>query len=171
MAVRLRPPAHRVARSAVALWAIYGLFGALVLGAIGAGVAFGLDSWQPAWLPGVVAEHVWWAPWIGLVLAAPGLLIEPLWRYTVHRWEVSGDVVYTLSGWFDREWRLVPISRIQTVDTTAGALERTFGLATLRIRTASHVGSSEISGLPAPVARSLAHELAERAGELRDDAT
>lgn len=167
----LRPPAHRIGRGAILMWAIQGLFGLGVLVGLGALVAWLLSAWAPPWLPAVVATRVWWAPWIGLAFGLPGVLIEPVGRYLVHRWEVTDETVYTLSGVLEREWRLVPISRIQTVDTTRGLLERMLGLATLRIRTASHAGSSDIPGLPAGTAAGLANDLAVAAAALRDDAT
>lgn len=167
----MRPPENRIGRAAIAQWTIEGVFGAAVLTGVGVLVAWLLSTWTPGWLPGLVASRVWWAPWIGLIVGAPGMLIEPTGRYLIHRWEVTDESVYTLSGVFQREWRLVPISRIQTVDTTRGELERMLGLATLRIRTASHAGSSDIPGLPAEPAGELAHRLATTAATLRDDAT
>lgn len=167
----MRPPAHRIGRNAILMWTIEGFFGAAFLVALGAALAWVLSTWAPAWLPEVVATRVWWAPWVGLVFGLPGLLIEPTGRYLVHRWEVTEEALYTLSGVFEREWRLVPISRIQTVDTTRGMLERMLGLATLRVRTASHAGSSNIPGLPAGIAARLAHDLTRAAAALRDDAT
>lgn len=153
------------------LWSIHGVIGAAVLIGMGAVIAVVVSTWDPGWLPGIIANHIGWAPWVGLAVGLPGLVIEPTWRYLVHRWEVTPEVVYTRSGWFEREWRLVPISRIQTVDTTRGFLEQVLGLATLRIRTASYAGSSDIPGLRADVASWVAHGLAERASALRDDAT
>jgi membrane protein YdbS with pleckstrin-like domain len=107
------------------------------------------------------------------VAVAGGLtvVVAPMWRYHVHRWEVSSDVVYTRTGWFSRHWLLVPVSRIQTVDTGQGWVERLLGLATLRVHTASHLGSSKVSGLPLRTATELAAELARRAHARRDDAT
>lgn len=166
----LRPPAQRVGRAAIVMWAVEGLFAAGVFVGLGALVAWIVSAWAPEWLPAPVASRLWWAPWIGLVIGLPGVLVEPIGRYLVHRWEVTQEAVYTLSGVFEREWRLVPISRIQTVDTTRGPLERILGLATLRIRTASHAGSSDIPGLPAATAADLTHTLAAAAAAVRDEA-
>ena len=80
-------------------------------------------------------------------LALVAVVIEPLWRYRVHRWEVTEDAVYTLEGWLTRTWRIVPISRIQTVDTTRGPLQQLLGLTSIRVRTASHAGSTSIEQL------------------------
>ena len=96
-----------------------------------------------------------------LVIAVPGLLITlvmPGWRRTVHRWEATDDAVYASSGWLWRRWRVVPVSRVQTVDTTQGGLERMFRLARVVLTTASPRGTLPIAGLD----HRVAHELAER---------
>lgn len=142
-------------------------------------LSIGVSAWMAslgtagtaAWLPTALSARSEWLPFVAVALVLPNLLIAPTWRYRVHRWEINADVVYTRTGWFDREWRLVPVSRIQTVDTKQGWLERSLGLATLKIDTASYAGSSQIEGLPARRATELADELARRAHELRDDAT
>jgi len=110
-------------------------------------------------------------PVIIAVVGGVTVVVAPLWRYRVHRWEVSSDVVYTRTGWFSRHWLLVPVSRIQTVDTGQGWVERLLGLATLRVHTASHLGSSKVTGLPLRTAIALAADLAHRAHARRDDAT
>ena len=104
-------------------------------------------------------------------LALVAVVIEPLWRYRVHRWEVTEDAVYTLEGWLTRTWRIVPISRIQTVDTTRGPLQQLLGLTSIRVRTASHAGSTSIEQLRAPLAAAVAHDLGLRANQVRDEAT
>ncbi|MFD8563443.1 PH domain-containing protein [Streptosporangium canum] len=169
--VPLRAPANRVSRKAVTLWLLEQVFWSVVL----VGGSFFLARWIDAdrwsWLPLWLVDGIWWLPVVMAVLVVPGAIVEPFWRYAVHRWEFSGDVVYARSGWISREWAFVPVSRIQTVDKTQGTLERTLGLATVEIRTASHAGSSTIKGLDYEVAAVLAEELARRAEELRDDAT
>nr|WP_306875608.1 PH domain-containing protein [Streptosporangium brasiliense] len=167
----MRAPANPVSRKAVTLWLLEQAFWAVVL----VGGSFLLARWADggrwSWLPGWALDGVWWLPAVVAVLVVPAAIVEPFWRYAVHRWELSGDVVYARSGWISREWAFVPVSRIQTVDKTQGTLERTLGLATVEIRTASHAGSSTIQGLDYEVAAALAEELARRAEELRDDAT
>ncbi|MFA1545672.1 PH domain-containing protein [Actinomadura chokoriensis] len=168
---RLRPPLHRVSPRAIAHWMIE----YLLLWGLASGLSLGVAAWigDSDWdvLPGWVSGRVGWLPYI---IGAAGLLmvtVAPIWRYRVHRWEVSADVVYTRTGWFSREWLLVPVGRIQTVDSKQGWIERILGLATIEVNTASHTGSSEVSGLPVEVATRLAKDLAHRAHDLRDDAT
>jgi membrane protein YdbS with pleckstrin-like domain len=172
MELRLRQPANRVARAAILLWALESLLGVIVFAGVLALAAWGIGSSRPDWLPPALLDNVRWLPVVGgLVAGVPLVIVQPLVRYLVHRWEVTPEVVFTLTGWIDRRWHVVPISRIQTVDTDRGPLERMFGLATLKIHTASHAGSSEIAGLPAEVAGRLAQDLARQANQLRDDAT
>ncbi|WP_461211595.1 PH domain-containing protein, partial [Desulfocurvus sp. DL9XJH121] len=62
------------------------------------------------------------------VVGLPAVLALPRWWFRVHRWEVTDTAVYTRTGWFWQEWRVAPLSRIQTVDTRRGPLEQRFGL-------------------------------------------
>ncbi|WP_246081245.1 MULTISPECIES: PH domain-containing protein [Nonomuraea] len=167
----IRDPANRVSPKAIRLWLfesliafVFFLGGALL-------VAQWLDGSRWWWVPGWYADNSWLLPAAVVVLLLPFLVAEPFVRYAVHRWELSGDVVYARSGFLTREWVFVPVSRIQTVDKGQGWLERMLGLATLEIRTASHAGSSTIKGLDYGEAARLAEQLAHRAEELRDDAT
>src|SRR5699024_8215893 len=76
-------------------------------------------------------------------LALLGLLVTvvmPQWRYRVHRWEITDTAVYTSSGWIWQEWRVAPMSRVQTVDTARGPLQRLFGLSSVTVTTAPAAG-------------------------------
>ncbi|NRQ38604.1 PH domain-containing protein [Nonomuraea sp. NN258] len=167
----LRDPANRVSPKAVRLWLLEALvaFVFFVGGSVIVAQWVGGSGWS--WVPGWFAGNWWVLPAVVGVLTTPFLVAEPFVRYAVHRWELSGDVVYARSGFLTREWVFVPVSRIQTVDKGQGWMERMLGLATLEIRTASHAGSSTIKGLDFAVAAGLAEQLAHRAEALRDDAT
>ncbi|MER6578338.1 PH domain-containing protein [Nonomuraea sp. NPDC001023] len=167
----LRDPAHRVSPKARSLWLLQAAIGFVLFVGGSAVVAgwVGGSGWP--WVPSWFAARSWLLPLVVGVVLTPFLAAEPFIRYAVHRWELSGDVVYARSGFLTREWVFVPVSRIQTVDKGQGWMERLLGLATLEIRTASHAGSSTIKGLDFEVAAGLAERLAHRAEELRDDAT
>ncbi|MQA77447.1 MAG: PH domain-containing protein [Streptosporangiales bacterium] len=163
----MRAPAHTVSRRAVYQWVVEGFVQFAILLAIGLLITW----WNPDFLPDAASRWRWILP---IALGLFGLLfvvVEPVWRYRVHRWEVTAGVVFTRAGWLSREWRVVPVSRIQSVDTQRGVLQRMFGLATLVVQTASHAGSSQIVGLPADVAVRLSFDLAQQANLLEDDAT
>jgi membrane protein YdbS with pleckstrin-like domain len=114
----------------------------------------------PTWLLVIVA----------LLLLAYAVLV-PQWRYLVHRWEVTETAVYTQTGWWARERRIAPMSRVQTVDHREGALSRLFGLATVRITTASSAGALTIEGLDQPRALDLVDSLTRMADSVPGDAT
>lgn len=158
--VDLRPPANLVSRKAVLFWATRAGIGWVVVLA-GEGVWLGLTGWSPL----VVALAV------TAVVAIAHLAVMPQWRFRVHRWETTPQVVYTQSGWINQERRIAPVSRIQTVDTERGPLERLFGLANLTVTTASARGPVQIHGLDIEVAQRLTQELATQTQATPGDAT
>ena len=163
----LREPAHRVDPAARVLWAAEGGLITAVVAAVVVGLGVVVPDGAPGWVELLLAVLRWLLLPIGLV----AVVIEPLWRFRVHRWEVTEEAVYTLEGWLTRTWRIVPVSRIQTVDTTRGPLQQLLGLTSIRVRTASHAGSTSIEQLSAPLATSVAHDLGLRANQVRDEAT
>lgn len=161
-ALRLRPPHHRVDRRAVRWWMTRSLLVTVVLTAV------------PV-VPALIWEPVrFWFLLAGGVIGGVGLLITvvmPLWRFRVHRWEVTDTAVYTSSGWLWQEWRVAPMSRIQTVDTARGPLQRAFGLSSVTVTTASAAGPIEIAGLAHGLATEVADRLTDSTQAIPGDAT
>jgi membrane protein YdbS with pleckstrin-like domain len=108
---------------------------------------------------------------IALAIGVPYMIVMPLWRYRVHRWEVTEDAVYTRTGWLWQEWRIAPMSRIQTVDTARGPLEQAFRLSSVTVTTASAAGPLKIKGLDRAVAEDLVEKLTEVTQAHKGDAT
>ncbi|MGW4478254.1 PH domain-containing protein [Rhodococcus triatomae] len=136
------------------------------------------------WLPVFVAQIVWavldgrWTTWphvtafaVSAVLALAHVTVVPRWRFRVHRWEISDTAVYTRTGWFTQERRIAPITRIQTVDTERGPIDRLLGLATVTVTTASSAGAVRIAALDTDVADTTVARLTEIAGRHQGDAT
>jgi hypothetical protein len=159
-------PAWRLPRSAVWLWGTQGAAESLVAGV--AAACFALFA--PA-SGGPFPVLRWVLPVLAGVYALAAIGVRPLVRYRVHRWEVTGEAVYTLTGWLTRTWTLVPIARIQTVDVTRGVLQQLFGLASIAVLTASSQGTVRVPHLDAGVAERVAEDLARRAEQVRDEAT
>ena len=157
----LREPSQRVSPSARWMW----LVGALLESGF---LFFAYLLIAYVWAP---FDFRWWVSvLVGLALATY-VVVVPLWRYAVHRWEVTDTAVYTQVGWWTRERRIAPMSRIQTVDYSEGAIERLFGLASVTVTTASAAGALEISGLDRALAQRLAEELTVQADAVPGDAT
>lgn len=118
----------------------------------------------------LAAAYLWMEPlrpWLGpptVFVAGLGLVyiaVMPPWRYVVHRWEMTDEAVYSRTGWYVRQWRVAPISRIQTVDSNQGPLEQLMGLATLAVTTASAHGAIYISGIDQEIAAETAQHLTQ----------
>ncbi|MFE3603805.1 PH domain-containing protein [Streptomyces sp. NPDC059142] len=159
---RLRPPNNTLDERAVGWWRAQCLLAALVPVAVL--VVLGVFI-APArgWLLGTAA-----------VLAVLGLVctaLIPVWWFRVHRWEVTGEAVYVRTGFFRQEWRIAPMSRIQTVDTVRGPLEQLFRLSTVIVTTASSKGAVHLRGLDHEVAADLAERLTHITGATPGDAT
>ena len=143
-------------------WAIGGLVPWLVLAA-GQAVWIAFDR-RLLWLHLVIAV-------ITVLGVAISLAVVPLWRYRVHRWELGPQAVYTRTGWLVQERRIAPISRVQTVDTYRGPLDRLFGLANVTVTTASSAGAVHIAALDVAVADHLVAQLTDIAAIGGEDAT
>lgn len=155
-------PANPPSSRAPLVWALAGSVPWLVLAVLQLGWA--VADQRLAWLhAGALAVTA-----LGLLVSA---VVAPLWRYRVHRWDISDQAVYTRTGWLVQERRIAPISRIQTVDTYRGPLERLLGLANVRVTTASSAGAVHIVALDAPVADRVVAQLTDIASLGAGDAT
>jgi membrane protein YdbS with pleckstrin-like domain len=160
--VTLTEPSHPPSARAPLLWAVSGAIPWLVL-AIGQVVWFEVDP-QPVWLHGLAAV-------VTVLGALLHVVVAPLWRYRVHRWDISPQAVYTRTGWLVQERRIAPISRVQTVDTYRGPLDRMLGLANVTVTTASSAGAVHIVALDAQVADRVVAKLTDIAALGSGDAT
>ncbi|MCT7658605.1 PH domain-containing protein [Mycobacterium deserti] len=135
------------------------------------------------WVFLVVAQLVWFTLdrqmlWLNAIAATATVLgivvfvgVVPVWRYRVHRWDIGPQAVYTRSGWLVQERRIAPISRVQTVDTYRGPLDRLFGLANVTVTTASSAGAVRIVALDCDVADRVVAQLTDIAAIGAEDAT
>ncbi|GAA4924311.1 PH domain-containing protein [Streptomyces coeruleoprunus] len=161
-AVRLRPPKNALNERAIGWWRTQLLLStfipAVVLAVLGA-----LIEPTRMWLLAAAAAVT--------VAGLVGTAFFPGWWYRVHRWEVTDDAVYVRTGFVWQEWRIAPMSRIQTVDTVRGPLEQAFRLATVTVTTASAKGALTLQGLDHEVAADLAERLTRITQATPGDAT
>jgi membrane protein YdbS with pleckstrin-like domain len=152
-------PAERLDPRAITLWRITGSLNMLPL-LVGAGVAgaaltrFGGVSLLFGILP-VLAVLILAGVVVGM---APGL------RWRRWRYEIRPDEVDLQRGIFWISRTLVPLARLQHVDTRQGPLQRRFGLSTVVFYTAA--GPNQIPELSTPVAAEVRNRIAELTGEL-----
>ena len=155
------PPRERLDPKARTLWRLSNLLGT--------------GSLLLALVP-IVAGLIWLdvAPTILVVAGAVVVLLgaavlavvsaDLSWRHW--RYEVGDQEVDLQRGLVVRVRTLVPMARIQHVDTRRGPLERRFGLATVVLHTAA--GANEIPSLGAPIAEGVRDRIAALAN-VRDD--
>ncbi len=98
----------------------------------------------------------------GLLLVAAGLLSERLLARRVAAWGYAerNDDLMVRRGVLIRRQSVVPYGRMQFIDVTAGPVERSLGLATLRMHTAAAASDARIPGLDRAEAAKLRDQLA-----------
>jgi uncharacterized protein len=146
-------PAERLDPRAITVWRITGTLNMLPL-LVGAGFA----SWALSRSGGGSLFVV--LPVLA-VLALAGVVvgIVPGLRWRRWRYEIRPDEVDLQRGIFWISRTLVPLARIQHVDTRQGPLQRRFGLSTVIFYTAA--GPNQIPELSTPVAERARDRIAE----------
>lgn len=102
-----------------------------------------------------------------LALQVAALLVLPGLRYRRWRYEVTNTDVLVRSGLIIVKTSVIPMVRIQHVETTQGPILKANGLASVCISTAG--GSFEIPGLDAPEAETLRDRVAVLARIAQED--
>jgi uncharacterized protein len=91
-----------------------------------------------------------------------GLLAERFLARRVAAWGFAerNEDLMVRRGVMVRRLSVIPYGRMQYIDITAGPLERSLGLATLRMHTAAAASDARIPGLDQAVAAKLRDQLA-----------
>jgi membrane protein YdbS with pleckstrin-like domain len=99
---------------------------------------------------------------IGLGLVVAGLLWERFLARRVAAWGYAErrDDLMVRRGVMIRRQSVIPYGRMQFIDVTAGPVERSLGLATLRMHTAAAASDARIPGLDRAQAAKLRDQLA-----------
>lgn len=99
---------------------------------------------------------------IGLGLVVAGLLWERFLARRVAAWGYAErrDDLMVRRGVVIRRQSVIPYGRMQFIDVTAGPVERSLGLATLRMHTAAAASDARIPGLDRAQAAKLRDQLA-----------
>ncbi|MGB3330215.1 MAG: PH domain-containing protein [Thermomicrobiales bacterium] len=161
MARFIPPPGKRLDPKARRLWILNNLIGVVLLVAIASAIMVALYRWRDVG-PG-------WAVGIPLAVAVVGSLLawgDAVVRYRVWRYEIRADEVDLQHGLITQRRQLVPMARIQHVDTRQGPLERRYGLATVLFYTAA--GGMEIPALSVEHAAEVRNQIAALA-KVHDD--
>jgi membrane protein YdbS with pleckstrin-like domain len=147
---RQRPPApeRRLAPAARNLWRLEG--------ALAGGFALLIGQRAARELDGLLGLLAWAGPLAGLVVA---VAIVPELRWRRWRYAIRPEEIDIQRGTLAVVRTLVPMRRVQHVDSRLGVLERLFGLATVVFHTAA--GQHEIPALEEHEAAAVRDRIAE----------
>jgi uncharacterized protein len=142
-------PSRRLAPAARIVWGLEALGWALplVIAGVVGGAALGSTE-VPDWVAPALR-------WTSIAVAVVGVLVVPQLRWRRWRYEVREREIDLRRGMFSVVRTVVPMSRIQHVETRRTALSQPFDLTTVVVHTAA--GATEIPALDGA-----------EAGELRD---
>lgn len=125
-------PREKISQKALTVWRIYGAL-------------FTLASLIPV---GISVYFVFWAEkisvWffigsiaLALLIAIFAIYVIPTLRYKRWRYEIRGEDLLIQKGLFIKTQTLIPLIRVQHVDTMQGPILRKFHLASVEISTAA----------------------------------
>lgn len=155
------PPEKRLDPKAKTLWIINNLIGLVILVIVASAIMVVLHRWRDIGLG--------WTVGIPVAIAVVGGLLawlDAVVRYRVWRYEIRADEVDLQHGLITQRRQLVPMARIQHVDSRQGPLERRYGLATVLFYTAA--GGMEIPALNVDHAAEVRNQIAALA-KVHDD--
>ncbi|MGE7545133.1 MULTISPECIES: PH domain-containing protein [Sporosarcina] len=124
-------PANQISRKGLTVWRLYGIIQTLILMAVAIGIGFLMYYFE-------------WPIWIGIVAAVVVMLyaffsiyLFPKIRWERWRYEVREAEIELQHGLFIVNRTLIPMVRVQHVDTAEGPILRKYGLASITISTAA----------------------------------
>ncbi|WP_088006163.1 PH domain-containing protein [Indiicoccus explosivorum] len=126
-------PKNHISRKGLTVWRLYGVIQTAVLTLLAAGggtAVFFLDG--PSWLYAVLAA-------VPLLYGFFAIYLFPKIRWERWRYEVREQEIELQHGLFIVKRTLVPMVRVQHVDTQQGPILRKYGLAAISISTAATV--------------------------------
>jgi len=144
------------------VWMISGVLGSIIVLMIALGFYFMIVTVMgaPEWMG-------WLAIGLALLYAPWGIYISPWLRMRFWRYELREKEMEIQHGIFVIKRHLIPMVRVQYVDTEHGPLMRYFGLTTLSISTAAT--KFAIPALPKERAEELRGEIATLARVSEED--
>jgi len=155
------PPEEKLDPRAITIWLINNLIVTVIVTVIAAAIMYALHRWRDVglvWAIGIPAGI-----FIAQLIAS---WVDATVRYRQWRFEIRADEVDLKHGFFTHTRQLVPMSRIQHVDTRQGPIERHYALSNVVFYTAA--GSMEIPALSVVRAGEVRNQIAALA-KVHDD--
>ncbi|MGG4167795.1 PH domain-containing protein [Rossellomorea vietnamensis] len=157
----IREPQKRISPLALKVWKIYGVLESLVVAALAAGA--------------IVLTFIFdWSSWVTVISVGVFILFTyvfvfllPTIKWKRWRYEVREQEIELQRGILIVKRTLVPMVRVQHVDTVQGPILKRYGLSTITISTAATV--HEIPALDMEEADDLRNSISQLARVAEDD--
>ncbi len=155
-------PTQRLDRRAVQWWRVHAMLRPLLLALLAAMAARALIANQqapPTWLLFAAAALL-------LLYGLFAVVVVPVLRWRIWRYDLNDHELYLKRGWLVVRRTVIPLVRIQHVDTSQGPLARYLKLSSVRVSTAA--GTHDIPALSDQVADQLRDRLSQLARITRE---
>ncbi|HHU19193.1 MAG TPA: PH domain-containing protein [Bacilli bacterium] len=124
-------PKNRIERSAIRVWRIHGLIWSIIFILITGNLFFSSYQWNwPIWI--AVIGSI-----LTVIIAGFGVFLFPPLRWRRWRYQLYDQEIYIQHGILIVKRTIVPMVRVQHVDTKQGPILRKFKLASLEVSTAA----------------------------------
>lgn len=153
---------NKIPEKGKTVWRIYGMLNSLIVLVLAIGgsvLTYFLQG--PVWIYAIIAA-VW------LVLAVLWIIVFPNIRHNVWRYEVREQEIEIQSGLFVVTRTLIPMVRVQHVDTEQGPILKKYGLSNIKVSSAA--SAHQIPFLLTEDASMLRAKISELARVAEDDA-
>lgn len=125
------PTMNRISRKGLTVWRLYGGFQTIIIALLAAGVSFLTYFFEwPVYIYGIAAIFA-------LLYAYFFIYLFPKIKWLRWRYEVRETEIELQYGLFVVKRTLIPMIRVQHVDTSQGPILRKYGLAGITISTAA----------------------------------
>ena len=124
-------PQYQLPKKAITVWRLYGFFQTICLALVAAGAVFLTMKFDwPIWIQWTMIAVVV----LSLVLS---IILFPNIRWKIWRYEVREQEIEIQSGLFVVKRTLIPMVRVQHVDTEQGPILKKYNLANISISSAA----------------------------------
>ena len=124
-------PQYQLPKKAITVWRLYGFFQTIFLALVAAGAVFLTMKFDwPIWIQWTMIAVVV----LSLVLS---IILFPNIRWKIWRYEVREQEIEIQSGLFVVKRTLIPMVRVQHVDTEQGPILKKYNLANISISSAA----------------------------------
>ena len=124
-------PQYQLPKKAITVWRLYGFFQTIFLALVAAGAVFLTMKFDwPIWIQ-------WTMITVVILSIICSIILFPSIRWKIWRYEVREQEIEIQSGLFVVKRTLIPMVRVQHVDTEQGPILKKYNLANISISSAA----------------------------------